>query len=64
VNLPSSGLDLKQYLAKIEQDMIHQALVESDGVVQRAAQLLGVGRTTLVEKIRRYDIHAPKKSMH
>jgi len=64
VNLPSSGLDLKQYLAKIEQDMIHQALVESDGVVQRAAELLGVGRTTLVEKIRRYDINAPKKPVH
>ncbi|MCP4302214.1 MAG: sigma-54-dependent Fis family transcriptional regulator [Gammaproteobacteria bacterium] len=64
VNLPSNGLDLKQYLAKIEQDMIHQALVEADGVVQRAAELLGVGRTTLVEKIRRYDIHAAKKSTH
>jgi len=56
VSLPRNGLDLKQYLAKIEQDMIHQALVESDGVVQRAAELLGVGRTTLVEKIRRFDI--------
>jgi sigma-54 specific flagellar transcriptional regulator A len=64
VNLPSDGLDLKQYLAKIEQDMIHQALSEADGVVQRAAELLGVGRTTLVEKIRRYDIHTPKKSAH
>jgi sigma-54 specific flagellar transcriptional regulator A len=62
INLPSNGLDLKQYLAKIEQEMIYQALVEADGVVQRAAQLLGVGRTTLVEKIRRYDIHTPKKS--
>ena len=64
VNLPSGGLDLKQYLAKIEQDMIHQALVESDGVVQRAAELLGVGRTTLVEKIRRYDLSSAKKSTH
>jgi sigma-54 specific flagellar transcriptional regulator A len=62
VNLPSGGLDLKQYLAKIEQDMIHQALLESDGVVQRAAELLGVGRTTLVEKIRRYEITTPKKT--
>lgn len=59
VRLPSGGLDLKQYLAKIEQDMIHQALLESDGVVQRAAELLGVGRTTLVEKIRRYELRAP-----
>lgn len=62
--LPSGGLDLKRYLAKIEQDMIHQALVESDGVVQRAAELLGVGRTTLVEKIRRYELNTPKKKSH
>ena len=62
VDLPRGGLDLKQYLAKIEQDMIHQALVESDGVVQRAAELLGVGRTTLVEKIRRYDLGTAKKT--
>lgn len=64
VNLPSGGLDLKQYLAKIEQDMIHQALLESDGVVQRASELLGVGRTTLVEKIRRYELNTPKKPVH
>lgn len=64
VELPKEGLDLKSYLAKIEQDMIHQALLESDGVVQRAAELLGVGRTTLVEKIRRYDINPPKKTAH
>ena len=62
--LPTGGLDLKNYLAKIEQDMIHQALVESDGVVQRAAELLGVGRTTLVEKIRRYELNTPKKKSH
>ena len=64
VTLPSDGLDLKQYLAKIEQDMIHQALMESDGVVQRAAELLGVGRTTLVEKIRRYELKSTKKKVH
>ena len=60
VALPKEGLDLKRYLAKIEQDMIHQALDEADGVVQRAAQLLGVGRTTLVEKIKRYELNATK----
>ncbi len=64
VALPKEGLDLKRYLAKIEQDMIHQALLESDGVVQRAAELLGVGRTTLVEKIRRYELTPPKKTTH
>lgn len=63
-NLPSGGMDLKHYLAKIEQDMIHQALAQSDGVVQRAAELLGVARTTLVEKIRRYQLKAPKGDSH
>ena len=56
VPLPAEGFDLKQYLAKIERDMIFNALNETDGVVQRAAERLGVGRTTLVEKIRRYDL--------
>ena len=60
MNLPAGGIDLKQYLAKIEQDMINQALAESDGVVQRAAELLGIGRTTLVEKIRRYELNKGK----
>ncbi len=60
VTLPQEGIDMKQYLANIEQDMIHQALAESNGVVQRAAEMLGVRRTTLVEKIKRYEIDASK----
>ncbi|MDJ0699993.1 MAG: sigma-54 dependent transcriptional regulator [Woeseiaceae bacterium] len=55
-SLPPEGIDLKQYLASVEQEMIHNALEESAGVVQRAAELLGIGRTTLVEKIRRYKL--------
>ncbi|MDJ0709947.1 MAG: sigma-54 dependent transcriptional regulator [Woeseiaceae bacterium] len=60
MNLTSDGIDLKQYLARIEQDMITQALAESEGVVQRAAELLGIGRTTLVEKIRRHGLNDRK----
>ena len=41
--------------------MIQQALKDADGVVQRAAEILGVGRTTLVEKIRRYDLNPQDK---
>ena len=55
VALPAEGFDLKQYLANIEREMIGNALDEAGGVVQRAADILGIGRTTLVEKIRRYD---------
>lgn len=55
VALPAEGFDLKQYLASIEREMIGSALDEAGGVVQRAADILGIGRTTLVEKIRRYE---------
>ncbi len=48
---------LKQHLAEIEQNLIRNALEQSNGVVSRAAELLRVGRTTLVEKIRRYQIN-------
>ena len=61
-SLPTDGLDLKQHLAEIEQKMIQEALTEADGVVQRAAEILGVGRTTLVEKIRRYELNTPDKN--
>ncbi len=63
-HLPSDGIDLKQYLARIEQDMITQALADSGGVVQRAAELLGIGRTTLVEKIRRYGLNDRKSAVN
>lgn len=57
VTLPCDGINLKKHLAGIERDMIERALAESNGVVQHAAKMLGIGRTTLVEKIRRYDIN-------
>ncbi len=53
VSLPADGIDLKAYLANIEKNLIDKALEESDGVVQHAAKRLGIGRTTLVEKLRR-----------
>jgi len=54
--LPAGGLDLKAHLAGIERDLIAAALQEAGGVVQQAAERLGVGRTTLVEKIRRHEL--------
>jgi sigma-54 specific flagellar transcriptional regulator A len=52
-SLPPEGLCLKSTLAAIEQQLIEQALERSDGVVAHAARLLGVGRTTLLEKLRK-----------
>lgn len=54
--LPDEGIDLKDHLADIELNLIRQALDASDGIVARAAKLLSVQRTTLVEKLRKYGI--------
>ena len=54
--LPTEGLNLKEYLADLEVSLIEQALSRSDRVVARAAELLAMRRTTLVEKMRKYNI--------
>ncbi|BBB25158.1 sigma-54 interaction domain-containing protein [Amphritea japonica] len=54
--LPEQGMDLKLYLEKIERGYINQALDQTAGVVARAADLLQIRRTTLVEKMRKYGI--------
>jgi hypothetical protein len=51
-----AGLDLKEYLARLERDLIEKALDDSSGVVTRAADRLSIGRTTLVEKMRKYKL--------
>ncbi|MFT4861309.1 MAG: sigma-54 specific flagellar transcriptional regulator A, partial [Pseudohongiellaceae bacterium] len=54
--LPLNGMDLKEYLANLEKDLIEQALEDSGGVVARAAERLNIRRTTLVEKMRKYAL--------
>ncbi|MDX1653706.1 MAG: sigma-54 dependent transcriptional regulator [Candidatus Competibacteraceae bacterium] len=56
--LPPEGLDLRGYLVHVESRLIQAALREADGVVAQAAHLLGLRRTTLVEKIRRFGLRA------
>lgn len=54
--LPESGIDLKEYIAGLEQSLIQQALDNTGGVVARAAEQLMIRRTTLVEKMRKYGL--------
>jgi len=61
--LPLNGLDLKEYLATLERDLIDQALNDAGGVVARAADRLNIRRTTLVEKMRKYDMHRRADSL-
>jgi sigma-54 specific flagellar transcriptional regulator A len=56
VSLPAQGIDLRGHIAGIELDLIRAALAQAGGVVAHAAQLLGLRRTTLVEKLRKYGI--------
>lgn len=55
-SFPSAGFHLKKYLEDLEIHFIVQALHLSSGVVQHAANLLKMRRTTLVEKMRKYKI--------
>ena len=54
--LPEEGIDLKEYLNTMELDLIRQALDECNGVVAHAAKRLNMRRTTLVEKLRKFDL--------
>ena len=53
VEFPEDGLDLPRYLALIEHDLIHRALERTRNNRNKAADLLRIKRTTLVEKLKR-----------
>jgi sigma-54 specific flagellar transcriptional regulator A len=55
-SLPRVGLDLKEHLIQIESNLIRQALEDSNWVVAHAAKRLHMGRTTLVEKMRKLGL--------
>lgn len=48
--------NLKEHLAQLELGLINKALTDSHGIVARAAKRLGLRRTTLVEKMKKYGI--------
>jgi len=53
VDFPDEGLDMPKYLASVERDLIHRALDRTQGNRNKAADLLRIKRTTLVEKLKR-----------
>src|ERR1700733_7699930 len=48
--------DLRNYLESLEQRLIERAMHTANGTVAQAARLLGLRRTTLVEKLRKYSL--------
>lgn len=61
--LPRNGLDLKEHLSNLEVGFIKQALDDANGVVAQAAKRLGMRRTTLVKKLRKYSPQLVNKSL-
>ena len=57
VDLPEEGLDLPAHLAAVERDLVRRALDRTGGNRNKAADLLRIKRTTLVEKLRRIGAH-------
>jgi DNA-binding NtrC family response regulator len=53
LDLPADGIDLPALVAQIEKDLIERALTRTDQNKGAAARLLGLKRTTLVEKLKR-----------
>ena len=58
VDVPAGGMDLRNYLESLERRLIVRALETAGGTVAQAARLLGLRRTTLVEKLRKYELVA------
>jgi len=54
--LPTSGVDINRMLDEIERSLILQAMDIADGVKSKAASLLGLNRTTLIEKMKKKGI--------
>ena len=54
--LSTNGVDLNHILDEMENNMIVQALDISKGVKSKAANLLGLNRTTLIEKMKKKAI--------
>ncbi len=53
IGLDEQGIDLKRTLDELENTLILEALKKSGGVKNQAAKLLGLNRTTLIEKMKK-----------
>jgi sigma-54 dependent transcriptional regulator, flagellar regulatory protein len=57
--LAGEGFNLKDHIAALETDFIRIALADCDHSVSAAARMLGIQRTTLIEKMRKFSIGRP-----
>lgn len=55
LELPDSGIKLNETIEELERRLIQQALERTGGVKSKAAKLLGLNRTTLIEKLKKMN---------
>ena len=53
LRVPATGLSFRDVVEEVEEQLIREALEHTHGNKNRAAQLLGLNRTTLLEKMKR-----------
>ncbi len=56
VAVSKDGIDFNDHINRVEKDLLLEALKMAGGVKNRAARLLNLNRTTLVEKLKRLNI--------
>jgi sigma-54 specific flagellar transcriptional regulator A len=54
--LPAAGVSTKDLLNNLEANLIRVALTQTDGNVSKASDLLQLGRTSLIQKITKYQL--------
>ena len=54
--LPAEGVPTKDLLNNLEANLIRTALTQTDGNVSKASELLQLGRTSLIQKITKYQL--------
>ncbi|MGA2937095.1 MAG: sigma-54 dependent transcriptional regulator [Syntrophobacteraceae bacterium] len=63
IELGQDGINLKETLDTLENRLIVDALQRAGGVKNKAAKLLGLNRTTLIEKMKKKQIDFPSSSL-
>ncbi|MEQ8215917.1 MAG: helix-turn-helix domain-containing protein, partial [Smithellaceae bacterium] len=56
IDLTEEGFNFNERVSQLEKDLLLKALKMSGGVKNKAAKLLNLNRTTLVEKLKRLNI--------
>lgn len=54
--IPESGIPARDIIKDLESNLIRTALIQTEGNVSKAAELLTMGRTSVIQKISKYKI--------